>query len=79
MNQEAFVSHAHAALTPRTRLRLAPLIVEEGWPPRVAAKMFMVSPVTARKWAARSRAEGTGRMIDRAAHGLCRRRHHRRQ
>lgn len=43
------MSHAHAALTPRARLRLARLIVEDGWPPSVAAKMFMVSPVTARK------------------------------
>ena len=28
-NQEAFVSHANAALTPRARLRLARLVVEE--------------------------------------------------
>ena len=52
------MSHANAALTPRARLRLAKLIVEEGWPVAVAAKMFLVSPPTARKWAARYRAEG---------------------
>lgn len=57
-NLEAFVSHANAALTPRARLRMARLIVEDGWPPWAAAKMFMVSVVTARKWAARLRAEG---------------------
>ena len=38
------MSHANAALTPRARLRLAKLIVEEHWPVATAAKMFMVSP-----------------------------------
>ena len=40
INQEAFVSHANAALTPRARLRLARLIVDDGWPPSAAAKMW---------------------------------------
>ena len=61
------MSHANAALTPRARLRLARLIVEDGWPPSVAAKMFMVSPVTARKWAQRYRAEGPAGMADRSS------------
>ncbi|WP_353107643.1 IS481 family transposase [Gordonia sp. (in: high G+C Gram-positive bacteria)] len=61
------MSHANAALTPRARLRLARLIVEDGWSPQVAAKMFMVSPVTARKWAARLRAEGPAGMTDRSS------------
>lgn len=61
------MSHANAALTPRARLRLARLIVEDGWSPSVAAKMFMVSPVTARKWAARFRAEGPAGMVDRSS------------
>ncbi len=61
------MSHANAALTPRARLRLARLIVEDGWLPSAAAKMFMVSPVTARKWAARFRAEGTGGVADRSS------------
>ena len=52
------MSHANAALTPRARLRLAKLIVEEHWPVTVAAKMFMTSPPTARKWAARYQAGG---------------------
>ena len=59
------MSHANAALTPRARLRLARLIVEDRWPVAVAAKMFMVSPVTARKWATRFRAEGAAGMADR--------------
>ena len=61
------MSHANAALTPRARLRLARLIVEDGWKPSAAAKMFMVSTVTARKWAARYRAEGPAGMVDRSS------------
>ena len=61
------MSHANAALTPRARLRLARLIVEDQWPVAVAAKMFMVSPVTARKWAARYRLEGPAGMADRSS------------
>jgi len=60
------VSHANAALIPRARLRLAKPIVEEHWPVVVAAKMFMTSPPTARKWVARFRAEGPEGMIDRS-------------
>jgi transposase InsO family protein len=66
-NQEALVSHANAALTPRTRLRLARLIVEDGYSAAHAAKMFMVSPVTARKWAQRYRLEGAAGMSDRSS------------
>ena len=61
------MSHANAALTPRTRLRLAKLIVEDRWSPSQAARMFMVSTVTARKWAARFREEGPAGMADRSS------------
>ena len=61
------MSHANAALTPRARARLARLIVEEGWTAAEAAKLFMVSPVTARKWAARWRADGLAGMQDRSS------------
>jgi transposase InsO family protein len=61
------VSHANAALTPRARARLARLIVQDGWKPSEAAKMFMVSTVTARKWAARWRTEGSAGMQDRSS------------
>lgn len=61
------MSHANAALTPRARLRLAKLIVEERWPVAVAARMFMASPPTARKWAARFRVEGPAGMTDRSS------------
>jgi transposase InsO family protein len=66
-NQEAFMSHANAALTPRARLRLARLVVERGWTYAAAAKMFMVAPRTAQKWADRFRAEGAAGMVDRSS------------
>lgn len=59
--QEAFVSN------PSRSFALAKLIVEERWPIAVAAKMFMTSPPTARKWVARFRAEGTAGMVDRSS------------
>jgi transposase InsO family protein len=61
------VSHANAALTPRARLRLARLVVESGWTYAAAAKMFMVAPRTAKKWADRFRAEGPAGMADRSS------------
>ena len=60
-------AHANAALTPLARLRLARLVVEDGWNYTEAAKMFMVSPVTAKKWAVRYRAEGPAGMADRTS------------
>lgn len=61
------MSHANALLTPRARLRLARLVVEDGWTYSMAAKMFMVSPGTAVKWANRYRAEGPAGMADRSS------------
>ena len=61
------MSHVNAALTPRARLRLARLVVESGWTYAAAAKMFMVSPKTAKKWADRFRAEGASGMVDRSS------------
>lgn len=61
------MSHASAALTPRARLRLARLVIEDGWSRSAAAKMFMVSPRTAAKWADRYRAEGVAGMVDRSS------------
>ncbi len=64
---EAFVSHPNATLTPRTRMRLARLIVEQGWTCTEAAKMFMVAAKTARKWAQRYQDEGEAGMADRSS------------
>ncbi|MFC7500407.1 IS481 family transposase, partial [Nocardioides sp. CPCC 206347] len=61
------MSHANAALTPRARLRLAQLVVDRGWTHAAAAKMFMVAPRTAKKWADRYRVEGQAGMVDRSS------------
>jgi transposase InsO family protein len=50
------VTHVNAPLAPLGRLRLASLIVVDGWSVRRAAERFQCSPATASKWAARFRA-----------------------
>ncbi len=55
------MSHANAALTPRTRLRLARLVVEGGWTYAAAAKMFMVSPAHGQEVGRPVPRRGTGR------------------
>ena len=60
-------THTNAALTPRARLRLARLIVDQGWTPARAAERYDVSWRTAKKWADRYRAEGPGGMCDRSS------------
>jgi transposase InsO family protein len=60
------VSHANAALTPRGRLRLARLIVDEGWPIVRAAERYEVSWPTAKRWAERYRTYGAAGMVDRS-------------
>jgi len=54
-------------LTPRARLRLARLVVEQGWPIPRAAERYDVSWRTAKKWADRYRAEGPAGMVDRSS------------
>jgi transposase InsO family protein len=61
------VSHANATLTPVTRLHLARLVVDDGWSYASAAKMFMVAPRTAKKWADRYRTEDVAGMADRTS------------
>jgi transposase InsO family protein len=65
------VSHANAALTPRARLRLAQRVIDDEWTRSYAAKMFMVSPRTATKWAERYRFEGPAGMSDRSPRPRC--------
>lgn len=60
-------THANAALTPRARLKLARLIVDEGWSIPRAAERFDVSWKTAKKWADRYEAEGPAGMLDRSS------------
>ena len=61
------MSHANAALTPRARLRLARLIVEQGWPIARAAERYDVSWPTAKRWAERYAAMGEAGMQDRSS------------
>ncbi|WP_262847511.1 IS481 family transposase [Mumia quercus] len=61
------MSHANAVLTPITRLRLARLVVDHDWTYAAAARMFMVAPRTAKKWADRYRLEGPAGMVDRSS------------
>jgi transposase InsO family protein len=66
-NLEAFVSHGNAALTPRGRLRLARLVVDDGWPIAQAARRYDVSWRTAKRWAARYAELGATGMHDRSS------------
>jgi len=61
------MSHANAALTPRARLRLARLVVEQGWSPARAAERYDVSWRTAKRWADRYREQGAAGMQDRSS------------
>jgi len=66
-DREVFVSHANAALTPRARLRLARLVIDDGWPIAQAAGLFQVSWPTAKRWADRYRDHGEAGMLDRSS------------
>lgn len=48
--------HANAALTPRHRLIVARLVVDDGWPISEVAARFQVSWPTVKRWANRYRA-----------------------
>ncbi|WP_213817155.1 IS481 family transposase, partial [Glaciihabitans sp. dw_435] len=61
------MSHANAALAPVQRLRIARLIVDEGWPVAHAAMFFHVSWPTAKRWADRYAAMGRDGMTDRSS------------
>jgi transposase InsO family protein len=61
------VSHANAALTPRQRLRIARLIVDDDWTISAAADFFRVSYPTAAKWAKRYAELGPEGMADRSS------------
>ena len=61
------MSHPNAALTPRHRLIVAQLVVDQGWPISEVAARFQVSWPTVKRWADRYR---TGQsMQDRTSRG----------
>lgn len=45
--------HANAALTPRHRLKVARLVVDDGWPISEVAARFQVSWPTVKRWVGR--------------------------
>jgi transposase InsO family protein len=61
------MAHANAALTPKARLKLARLIIKDGWPIARAAERFQVSWPTAKRWATRYELEGDAGMLDRSS------------
>jgi len=61
------MSHANAALTPRQRLRVARLVIDQGWPVSRAAEEFNCSWPTANRWAQRYAAMGEAGMTDRSS------------
>lgn len=61
------MSHANAMLTPKARLKLARLVVDKRWTITEAAKLFMVSWPTAKRWVARYLASGPDGMGDRSS------------
>ena len=63
------MTHANAPMTPTGRLRLAKVIVDDGWPVRRAAERFQCSPATASRWAARYRAKEP--LTDRSSRPAC--------
>jgi hypothetical protein len=61
------VAHPNAPLTELGRLRLARVIVDQGWPVARAAERFQVSRPTAHRWAQRYQAQGPAGMVDRSS------------
>lgn len=61
------MSHANAQLTPAGRLRLAQLVVDNGWTLQRAAERWNCSVTTARRWAARYRLHGRAGLVDRSS------------
>jgi len=61
------MAHANAPLTPTGRLRLARLVIDNGWPYARAAERFSVSVTTVSRWATRYRALGAAGMFDRSS------------
>lgn len=61
------VTHPNASLTPPGRLKMARLVVDEGWTLARAAERFSVSITTARRWADRYREHGAAAMVDRSS------------
>jgi transposase InsO family protein len=65
------MSHANAALTPKTRLKLARMVVEDGWSIPQAARRYEVCYRTAQRWVRRYVEMGEAGMADRSSRPHC--------
>ena len=63
----SYVTHANAPLTPEGRLKLAQLVINEGWVQARVAERLQASRATVSKWVARFQAEGSAGLLDRSS------------
>jgi transposase len=63
----SYVTHARAALTVDGRIKIARLVIEDGWTQARVAERFQVARGTVSKWVARYRAGGRAAMQDRSS------------
>jgi transposase InsO family protein len=63
----SYVTHARAALNPAGRLKIAQLVVNDGWAQARVAERFQVARGTVSKWVARYRVEGKAGLADRSS------------
>jgi transposase InsO family protein len=63
----SYVTHANASLTPEGRLKLAHLVVRDGWAQARVAERLQVSRATVSKWVIRYRALGRDGLEDRSS------------
>ena len=63
----SYVTHARAALNPSGRLKIAQLVINDGWAQARVAERFQVARGTVSKWVTRYRAEGEAGLLDRSS------------
>ena len=63
----SYVTHSNASLTPEGRLKLAQLVVRDGWAQARVAERLQVSRATVSKWVIRYRALGRDGLEDRSS------------
>ncbi|TFD84760.1 IS481 family transposase, partial [Cryobacterium psychrotolerans] len=63
----SYVTHSNASLTPEGRLKLAQLVVRDGWAQARVAERLQVSRATVSKWVTRYRAHGRDGLEDRSS------------
>lgn len=63
----SYVTHARAALTVNGRIKIARLVIDDGWTHARVAERFQVARGTVSKWVARYRADGPAAMRDRSS------------